>query len=76
MQIIDVRDTSEKHGPHESGLTYSPHAAIFRPDFFSTQNIWLEHNRPDFQKSVALQHISEIKQASNLTRSLLFRAFP
>ena len=34
MQIIDVRDTSEKHGPHESGLSYSPNAAIFRPDFF------------------------------------------
>ena len=30
MQIIDVRDTSEKHGPHESGLR---HAAIFRPGF-------------------------------------------
>ena len=61
MQIIDVRNTSEKHGPHKSGFPDSPHAAIFRPDFFFTENIWLEHNRPDFQKSVALQQISEIK---------------
>ena len=61
MQIIDVRDTSEKHGPHESGFTDSPHAAIFRPGVFFKENVWLEHNRPDVQKSVALQNISEIK---------------
>ena len=60
MQIIDVRDTSEKHGPRESGFTDSPHAAIFPPGF-SKENVWLENNRPDFQKSVALQQISEIK---------------
>ena len=39
MQIIDVRDTSEKHGPHESGLTDSTHAAIFRPVFFYTKHM-------------------------------------
>ena len=33
MQIIDVRDTSEKHGPHESDFTDSPHDVIFRPGF-------------------------------------------
>ena len=33
---------------------------FFHPVFFK-ENVWLENNRPDFQKSVALQQISEIK---------------
>ena len=44
----------------ESTVRMKVVSLIHHPVFFK-ENVWLENNRPDFQKSVALQQISEIK---------------